>query len=86
MLREQRQCVYCASGAAEDDDHFVFDCPHTYFAIRDKLTDTFGATPLSSFFTLHDPKVLARFLRKCFEHRNTLLAAQSGHILRLRQL
>jgi hypothetical protein len=36
---------------------------------------------LSSLFTLHDPKVIASFLRACFEHRNTLVAAQSGHTL-----
>ena len=42
----------------------------------------FGAQPTLSFFCiLHDPKVIARFLRECFEHRNTLMAAQSGHTL-----
>jgi len=41
-----------------------------------------GPTPtLSSFFTLHDPLVIARFLKACFEHRSTLVAAQSGHTL-----
>ncbi len=52
-------------------------------AIRNRFTNIFwGPAPtLSSFFTLHDPKVIARFLRECFEHRNTLVAAQSGHIL-----
>jgi len=25
--REQRHCVFCASGLAEDEHHFVFDCP-----------------------------------------------------------
>ena len=39
------------------------------------------APTLSSFFTLHDPKVIARFLRECFEHRNTLIATQTGHSL-----
>ena len=24
--REQRHCVFCASGSAEDEHHFVFDC------------------------------------------------------------
>ncbi len=48
-----------------------------------RFTNTFwGPAPaLSPFFTLHDPKVIVRVLRECFEHRNTLVAAQSGHIL-----
>ena len=25
--REQLHCVFCASGLAEDEHHFVFDCP-----------------------------------------------------------
>ncbi len=25
--REQRHCDFCASGSAEDEHHFVFDCP-----------------------------------------------------------
>ena len=70
-------------GSAEDEHHFVFDCP-AYCAIRNKFTNTFwgpAAPTLSSFFTLHDPKVIARFLRECFEHRNTLVARQTGHSL-----
>ncbi len=80
--REQRHCVFCDSGSAEDEHHFVFDC-RAYCAIRNRFTNIFwGPAPtLSSFFTLHDPKVIARFLRECFEHRNTLVAAQSGHTL-----
>ncbi len=76
--REQRHCLFCASGSAEDEHYFVFDC-----AIRIKFTNMFwGPAPaLSSFFTLHDPKVIARFLRGCFEHRNTLVATQTGHSL-----
>ena len=33
---------------------------------------------LSSFCTVHDPKVIARVLRECFEERYPLMAAQSG--------
>ncbi len=60
--RVQRYCVFCASGLAEDEHHFVFDCP-AYCAIRNRFTNIFwGPAPtLSSFFTLHDPKVIARF-------------------------
>ena len=80
--REQRHCVFCTSGSAEDEHHFVFDCP-AYCAIRNRSTNIFwGPAPtLSSFFTLHDPKVIASLLRECFEHRNTLMAAQTGHNL-----
>ncbi len=50
--REQRHCIFCASGSAEDEHHFVFDCP-AYCAIRSKFTSMFwGPAPtLSSFFT-----------------------------------
>ncbi len=46
----------------------------------------FGAQPLHCLLCLllhdqHDPKVIARFLRECFEHRNTLVATQSGNTL-----
>ena len=80
--REQRHCSFCASGTAEDEHHFVFDSP-AYCAIRNKFTNIFwGPVPtLSSLFTPHDPKVIARFLRECFEHRNTLVATQTGHSL-----
>jgi hypothetical protein len=76
--REQRHCVFCACGSAEDAHHFVFDCP-AYSAIRNRFTNMFwGPAPrLSSFVTVHDPKVKARFLKDRFEHRNTLVAAQS---------
>jgi len=51
--REQRHCVFCASGLAEDEHQFVFDCP-AYCAIRNRFTNIFwGPAPtLSSFFTL----------------------------------
>ncbi len=53
--RQQRR-IFCASGSAEDEHHFVFDCP-AYCAIRKKFTNIFwGPAPtLSSFFTLHHP-------------------------------
>ena len=80
MPREERHCVFCASGSAEDEQHFVFDSP-AYCAIRNRFTHIFwGPAPtLSSFFALHDPKVIARFLRECFDYKNTLVAAQTGH-------
>ena len=58
----------------------MFDCP-AYCAINNRFTNIFwGPTPaLSSFFIVHDPKVIARFVREYFEYRNTLVAAQSGH-------
>jgi len=58
VRREQRHCVFCASGSAEDEHYFVFDCPANC-AIRNKFINIFwGPAPtLSSLFTLHDPKV-----------------------------
>ncbi len=47
--REQRHCLFCASGSAEDEHHFVFDCP-AYCAIRNRFTKYFGAQPLRCLF------------------------------------
>ena len=59
--REQRFCLVCASDTAEDEHHFVFDCPANC-SIRDRFTTMFwGPVPtLSSFFTLHDHRVIAQ--------------------------
>ena len=72
--REHRFCLVCASDTAEDDYHFVFDCP-AYCSIRERFTTIFWAPvpTLSSFFTLHDHRVIAKFLHECFAHRSKLL-------------
>ena len=77
--REQRFCLVCASDTTEDEHHFVFDCP-AYCSIRDIYTAIFwGPAPtLSSFFTLHDPRVIAKFLHECFAHRSRLLEGILG--------
>ena len=38
--REQHHCVFCTAGSAEDEHHFVFDCP-AYCAIRNRSTNIF---------------------------------------------
>ena len=72
--REQRFCLVCGSNTAEDEHHFVFDCP-AYCSIRDRFTAIFwGPAPtLSCFFSLHDPWVIAKFLHECFALRSMLL-------------
>ena len=72
--REQRFCPVCETDTAEDEHHFVFDYPE-YCSIRERFTAIFwGPAPtLSSFFTLHDHKVIAKFLHECFTHRSMLL-------------
>ena len=72
--REQLFCVVCGSDTPEDEHHVVFDCPACR-AIRDRLTAIFwGPAPsLSSFFTLHDPKVIAKFFASMFALRAMLL-------------
>ena len=77
--REQRFCLVCASDTAEDKHHFVFDCP-AYCSIRDRFTAIFwGPAPtLSTFFTLHDPRVIAKFLHEYFAHRSILLEGVLG--------
>ena len=54
--RDQRFCDVCAFDTAEDEHHFVFDCP-ACCSIRDRFTTIFwGPAPtlqLSLFFTRH---------------------------------
>ena len=77
--REQRFCHACATDTAENEHHFVFDCPE-YCSIRDKSTAIFwGPAPtLYSFFTLHDHRVIAKFLHECFALRSMLLEGVAG--------
>ena len=73
--REQRFCPVCtcASGTAEDEHHFVFDCS-AYCSMRDRFTAIFwGPAPtLSSFFSWQWPCGHAKFLHECFAHSNWL--------------
>ena len=71
--RKQRCCPVCASDTAEDEHPFVLDCP-AYCPIRDRSTAIFwGPAPtLSSFFTLHAHRVIAKFLHECFANRSML--------------
>ena len=77
--REQRFCHVCASDTAEDEHHFVFDCP-AYCSIRERFTAIFWgpALTLSSFFTLHDHRVIAKCLHECFASRSMLLEGVVG--------
>ena len=79
--RELRFRSFCATDIAEDEHHFVFECP-AYCSIRDRFTAIFwGPAPrptLSSFFTLHDHRVVAKFLQECFAHRSMLLEGDLG--------
>ena len=56
--RELRFCSVCATDTAEDEHHFVFDCP-AYCSIRDRFTAIFwGPAPLcllSSFYMTIGP-------------------------------
>lgn len=78
----QRYSVFCATGPAEDEIHIVFDCP-AYRAIRQRsrFTNIFGAQPP------HCLPCLLYMIPKSYlgfegtYRRNTLVAAQTGHIL-----
>ena len=77
--RELRFCSVCATDTAEEEHHFVFDCP-ACCSIRDRFTAIFwGPAPtLSSFFTLRDHRVIAKFLQECFAQRSMLLEGVLG--------
>ena len=51
--RELRFCSVCATDIAEDEHHFVFECP-AYCSIRDRFTAIFcrppGTSPYFVFF------------------------------------
>ena len=72
--REQRLCCACSLHTAEDEHHFLFDCP-AYSLIRSKFDNIFwGPVPsVASFLNMHDPKVVPKFMKECFKHRNLLL-------------
>ena len=63
------------SGEEEEEDYKFWPLG---LRIVNRFTNVFwGPAPtMSSFVAVHDPKVIARVLRECFEHRNTLMAAQ----------
>ncbi len=51
--REQRHCVFCASDSAEDEHHFLFDCP-AYSVIRNIFKNIlWGPAPTLSSFLLY---------------------------------
>ena len=73
----------CASGSAEDEHHFLFDCP-AYCAIRNRFTIIIWgpASALSSGFNFHDPKVissdLSPFHLPCTLHQLSNYTIQSA--------
>ena len=76
--REQRFRHVCGSDTAEDEHHFVYDCP-AYCSIRDRYCHFLGTSlTLSSFFTLHDHRVIAKFLHESFAVRSMLLEGVVG--------
>ena len=62
-------------GTKEEEDEEFYNLPSEYCSIRERFTAIFwGPAPtLSSFFTLHDHKVIAKFLLECFTRRSMLL-------------
>ena len=77
--REQRCCLVRGSDTAEDDHHFVFDCP-ACCAIKDRFTAIFwGRAPtIFAFLTLHEPRAIAKVLPVCFAHMSVLLEGTLG--------
>ena len=75
--RKQRFCPVCASDTAEDEHQLCLTALH----MAQSGTLPFSGDqplPLSSFFTLHDHRVIAKFLHECFAHRSMLLQGVLG--------
>ena len=63
----EQYCPVCKVGVADDEHHFLFQCP-AYDSIWAQYDATFGGPvpTVSVFFALHDPTAISRFLRECF--------------------
>ena len=73
--RDDRVCEVCKSGCVENEHHFLFDCP-AYAHIRYNHATLFhGIQTVSSVINSNNPKacLLGRYLRQCFEHRQSVL-------------
>ena len=59
--------MFYGSDTAEDEHRFVFDC-----SVSDRFISIFWG-PAPAFVLLHDPRVIAKFLHKCFADRSRML-------------
>ena len=74
-------CEVCKSGCVENEHHFLFDCP-AYAHIRycnSHATLFHGIQTVSSVINSNNPCLLGRYLRQCFEHRQSVLG--KGNVL-----
>ena len=66
-------CEVCKSECVENEHHFLFDCP-AYAHIRYNHATLFhGIQTVSAVVNNDNPCLLGRYLRQCFEHRQSVL-------------
>ena len=71
--RDDRVCEVCKSECVENEHHFLFDCP-AYAHIRYNHAKLFhGIQTVSAVVNNDNPCLLGRYLRQCFEHRQSVL-------------
>ena len=71
--RDDRVCEVCKSECVENEHHFLFDCP-AYAHIRYNHATLFhGIQTVSAVVNNDNPCLLGRYLRQCFEHRQSVL-------------
>ncbi len=78
IKREDRICLLCHSRSAEDEHHFLFDCP-VYSHIRDRHPAVFQ-TPsptVARKLATTEPNLLGGYLRKCYFHTRFILSNPS---------
>lgn len=78
--REARICRLCRQ-EVECEDHFVCRCPH-YTEIRARYPTLFGRPEVSlqSVMTSLDQRLLGRFLRDMYQHRERGLQTDSAQV------
>ena len=65
--------LHYKSECVEDEHHFLFDCP-AYAHIRYNHATLFhGIQTVSAVVNNDNPCLLGRYLRQCFEHRQSVL-------------
>ena len=73
IARDDRVCEVCKSGCVENEHHFLFDCP-AYAHIRYSHATLFhGIQTVSSVINSNSPCLLGRYLRQCFQYRQSVL-------------
>ena len=71
--RDDTVCEVCKSGCVRNEHHFLFDCPAYAHIQYSHATLFHGIQTVSSVINSNNFCLLGRYLRQCFEHRQSVL-------------